>query len=59
MVMYFAKTVLAPYICLDANVRHLCPILECKCVMQNITPHTRISLETVYSIFLVSAEVFQ
>jgi hypothetical protein len=59
VVMYFAKTVLALYICLDASMRHLCPILKCKCVMQNITPHTLISLETLYSIFLVSAEVFQ
>jgi len=59
VVMYFAKTILAPYICLDARVRHLCHILKCKCVMQNITTCILISLETLYSIFLVSAEVFQ
>jgi hypothetical protein len=51
VVMYFAKTVLAPYIGLDASVRHLCPILKCKCVMQKYhTTHSYIPCNSVFHI---------
>ena len=51
VVMYFAKTVLAPYIWLDASVRHLCPILKCKCVMPKYyTTHSYILWNSVFHI---------
>jgi len=51
VVMYFAKTVLAPYIGLDAIVRHLCPILKCKSVMQKYhTTHYYIPWNSVFHI---------
>lgn len=51
VVVYFVKTVLAPYICLDATVRHLCPILKCKCVMQKYhTTHSYIPWNSVFHI---------
>jgi len=41
--MYFAKTVLASYIGLDASVRRLCPILKWQYIMQKYhTTHSYI-----------------